>query len=780
MGTIGQPIPRVEDDRFLRGAATYTGDLSFGRMAWLVLVRSTVAHAEVRSINVEDALSMPGVLGTIGLEDLEQAGVGTFSNRIRYAAPDGSPMFEPPRSPLARGRVRYVGEPIVAIVAESLGQAQDAADSVVVDYEELPPAATIEAALSGDAPIIWDQAVGNIAFEHRLGNSEATDAAFAQAAHVTALDLRINRVTASPMEPRVAVARPDLRQGRMILYATTQTPHSLRTELSEHILGVPAALLRVVALDVGGAFGMKSNDFSEYALCILAAQKFGRPVKWMSSRSEAFLSDHHARDNLWRVELALDRNHDFLALRSHSRANLGAYLAYAGTHQATNNVGGVAGLYRIPAMSALIHGVYTNTQPVSPYRGAGRPEATFAIERVIELAAAELQLDPVELRRQNLIQPEEMPYKTGLVFTYDSGNFPVLLETVLSAGDWEGFDARRKSSRAAGKLRGRGLALAIEIAGGPPGTPFEEYASLTIDPSGSAFAQLGTHSQGQGHETAFRQILSERLHLGLAEIHLTFGDTDKVPHGKGTFGSRSIGAAGAALETCYAEIVDKAKRIAGHHLECAVEDIEFRSDGFFVAGSDRSISLRQVAALAYTPARLPSDLSPGLSAAHTVSTKGPTFPNSAHVCEIEIDIETGLIKVERYLVVDDVGTIINPLLVYGQIHGGVAQGLGQALLESIVHGDDGQLLTGSFQDYAMPRADDLPSIGIESRPVPTGMNPLGAKGAGEAGAVGALAAVVNAVCNALAEYGVRHIDPPITSEKVWRLISGQKAKPPRA
>ncbi|MEQ9811840.1 MAG: xanthine dehydrogenase family protein molybdopterin-binding subunit [Azospirillaceae bacterium] len=775
MAWIGRSTVRVEDERFLKGRATYTGDLTFPDMAFLAVVRSPVAHARIRTIDVAAAETAPGVLWVIQPRDLVRAGVGTFSNRIRYKGTDGKPMFETPRTLLAGERVRYVGEPIVAVVAESREAAVDAADAVILDFEEIPALANLEAALAPEATQIWQEAPGNIAFEHLLGDKEAADRAFANAAHITQLEMRISRVTAAPIEPRVAVAQPDVRRRRTTLYCATQTPHGLRTELASRILRVPSARLRVVALDVGGAFGMKSNDFAEYGLCVLAAERLDRAVKWTADRSEAFVSDHHARDNLWRAELALDAEQRFLGMRTESFANLGAYLAYAGTHQATNNVGGLAGVYRTPAMVARVCGVYTNTQSVSPYRGAGRPEATFVVERLVETAAAELGIDPVELRRRNLIQPDEMPFKTGLVFTYDCGDFPNLMERALAEGDWDGFSYRREVSEARGRLRGRGLAMAIEIAGGPPGTPFEEFASLTIDASGSAFARVGTHSHGQGHETAFRQILAEWLGLPPDWIDIAYGDTDEVPHGRGTYGSRSIGAAGAALAACRDEIINKAKRIAAHSLEADSDDVTFRDGAFVIDGTNRGMSLKDVAAAAYQPAMLPKDVEAGLSAAHIVSTKGPTFPNSAHVCEVEIDRETGVVSVERYRVVDDVGTVVNPLLLHGQIHGGVAQGIGQALLENVVHDGDGQLLSGSFQDYAMPRASDLPMISIDSQGVPTAMTPLGTKGAGEAGAVGALVAVTNAVCDALRPFGVVHLDPPITSEKVWCAMQSGNA-----
>ncbi len=519
---------------------------------------------------------------------------------------------------------------------------------------------------------------------------------------------------------------------------------------------------------------MKGSPYPEDALVLLAARRTGRPVRWLATRSESLLSDFHARDVHARIALALAPDGTFLALRFDSTANLGAYLAFNTPHSSTNNLGGLAGVYRTPHICCTVRGAYTNTQPNAPYRGAGRPESTYALERVIDQAAIEMNIDRVELRRRNLIQPGQMPYKTGLVFTYDSGNFPENMRLALEAADIQNYPARRQASQTHGRLRGWGLANAIEIASGPAHAPNEEGAEIRFDPDGSATILLGTHNHGQGHETAFRQIAATQLGLDPARVRILHGDTALVAHGRGTFGSRSIAAGGAAFVRAAEKIVDQGKRIAAHILEAAEADIEFAHGNFTVAGTDRAIGIEQVARTAYLPASLPPGADLGLAASAIVATKAATFPNGCHVCEVEIDPDTGETHIDRYLVVDDVGTVVNPLLVKGQIHGGIAQGLGQILMENVVFDDTGQMLTGSFMDYAMPRAADLPSMTVLSNPTPTTANPLGVKGAGEAGTVGALPAIMSAILDALRPLGVTHLDMPATPQAVWSAISKAK------
>lgn len=765
---IGDPVPRFEDARLLTGHGRYTDDVKLDRQSYLCVVRSPHSRARIVSTDITATATAPGVLCVVTGSDLVD--LGTFSNRIRRPGAGGEPMFEPPRRVLPLEEVRYVGEAVAAVVAESPQQARDAAELVDIQYEPLPAVASIEAAMASGASAVWREVPDNVAFVYTVGDRDAVNKAFSSANHVVTLTTRINRVTANPIEPRSALADCDPASGRLTLYASVQTPHGLRNELCARIFRMPASNLRVVAGDVGGAFGMKSGDYAEYALLVWCARLLRRPVRWTSDRSEAFLSDHQARDNLWSLELALDHELHFLAVRARSHANLGAYLAYAGTHQATTNIGSLAGVYATPCLHVEVHGIYTHTHCVSPYRGAGRPEAIFAMERLIDHAAVELGVDRIELRRRNIVSPDQMPWKTGLTFTYDSGDFPTAMERVLELSNWRQFEERRAEAAGRGALRGIGFGFAIEIAGGPVGRPFEEYAEVRVDATGSVFIALGTHNHGQGHETSFRQISSEYLGVTADRIEIAYGDTDIVAHGRGTFGSRSMSSGGTALIAAAEKVKAKAKLVAAHLLESAAEDIEWRNGDFLVVGTDRRATWNEVAEAAYQSATLPEGVEPGLFARATVSASAPTFPNSAHVCEVEIDIETGVPRVVGYWVVDDVGRVVNPPLLYGQIHGGVAQGLGQVLFEDIHYDSDGQLLTGSFMDYAMPRAEDLPKVHVESCPVPTRANPLGVKGAGEAGTVGALPAGVNAVIDALRPCGVRHLDMPTTAEKLWRLI----------
>ena len=773
---IGESVPRFEDHRLLTGRGRYTADVRPGGEAHLCVVRSPHAHARIVSIDASGALAMPGVLCVVTGRDI--AALGTFPSRIRRSGADGRPMFEPPRRVLPLESVRHVGEGVAVVVAETPAQARDAAECVEVGYASLPAVASIEAALAPDAAAVWPEAPGNVAFIYTAGNREGVERALASAAHLVRLRTRINRVTANAIEPRNALAEIDLSSGRLTLHASVQTPHGLRNDLCGRIFGMPASRLRVVAPDVGGGFGMKSGDYPEYALVLWCARLLGRPVRWTADRSESFLADHQARDNAWDLELALDAGFRFTGVRALSHANLGAYLAYAGTHQATTNIGCLAGVYATPAMHVEVRGIYTHTHCVSPYRGAGRPEALYAMERLIDQAADELGIDRIELRRRNLVRADQMPWKTALTFTYDSGDFPGAFERVLEVSDWRGFEARRAAASARGRLRGIGFAYAIEIAGGPIDRPFEEFAGVRIDPTGSMLLAIGTHNHGQGHETSLRQIASEALGLAAGRIEILYGDTDQVAHGRGTFGSRSMSSGGAALLAAADKVEAKATAIAAHLLEASAEDVERRAGEYFVAGTDRSVSWEQVCATAYAPSLLPSGIEPGLYADATVCTDGPTFPNSAHVCEVELDPETGSIEVTGYWVVDDVGRVINPALLHGQIHGGVAQGLGQVLFEDIHYDAEGQLLTGSFMDYAMPRAADLPLFTIESRPMPTNANPLGVKGAGEAGTVGALPAAVNAIVDALRPFGIRHLDMPLTPEKLWRAMRAAESRIP--
>jgi carbon-monoxide dehydrogenase large subunit len=765
---IGGSPRRVEDVRFLTGCGRYVDDHRRDGAAHLVLLRSPHAHARILSVDASAARAMPGVLAALTAEDEAREGFGTFSNRIRRQRADGSPMFEPPRHLLARGTVRHVGEAVAAIIATSEAAARDATERIDITYEALPAVTDPSLAAQPGAPAIWSEQPDNRAFVFRAGDAEAVARGFAAAAHVVRGRFAIPRLAGCAMETRACLAEHDPGTGRYTLTVGAQTPHTLRQEIAQNILRIPTARLRVISPDVGGAFGLKGGDFPEYGLALWAARVTGRPVRWRATRTESFVADHQARDNVWEAELALDDEGNFLAMRARSWAALGASLAYAGTHQATNNLGGLAGPYRTPAIHVEATGVFTNAPPVAPYRGAGRPEATFVMERLADLAAEALGQDRIAIRLRNMAPPEAMPFRTGLVFSYDSGDFPGLTQAALAAADWEGFPRRRVASEARGLRRGIGFAFGIEIAGGPPEAPFEEHAAASLDATGSLVLRLGTHSHGQGHETAFRQIAAEELGVPPDAIAFVQGDTDAVAHGRGTFGSRSISTGGTALLGALHAIRDKARDIAAHALEVAPGDLEFRDGGFQIAGTDRGMRLAEVAALAYRPPALPPGMEPGLVAAVTRAPAGPTFPNSAHVCEVELDPETGELRVVAYLVADDAGRLINPMLAHGQTQGGVAQGLGEALMERVAFDASGQILSASFQDYALPRAGDLPDIETVSRGVPTAANPLGAKGVGEGGAVGAHAALVNAVAHALGRQ-VR-LDMPLTAEAVWRAL----------
>ena len=769
---IGASVRRVEDRRLLRGAGRYVSDIRLADAAHMVIVRSPYAAARIDGIDATAALAAPGVLAVLTGEQQDAAGIGGLQTIVQRHLPDGSPMPRPPYRPLCIGAARFVGDAVAAVVAETLAQAQDAAELLDIAYDPQPAVASASAALLPGAPAVWPElAPDNLCFQFNLGNRAATDAAFAAADHVTRLEFRISRVHAAPMETRSAIGEYEPVEGLYTLTAGVQAPHKIRTELAEHVLRVGASKLRLISPDVGGGFGMKGSPMPEHALVLWAARVTGRQVRWVSTRSEAFLSDYHARDNDSVVELALAKDGMFLGLRIRTVANLGAYLGFNTPHSSTNNLGGLAGMYRTPAIHAEIRGAFTNTQPMAPYRGAGRPEATFAIERVIDIAAGEMGLDRVDIRRRNLIAPEAMPFKTGLVFTYDCGAFERGMDMALEAADWAGFAERRAQSAARGKLRGIAVVNAIEVAAGPAKAPNEEGAEIRFDPSGDATILVGSHNHGQGHETAFRQIAHSMLGLDPARVRIVQGDTDTVAHGRGTFGSRSAIAVGAAMDRTSQKIIAQGRMIAAHLLEAAEADMEFAAGYFRVAGTDRAIRIEEVAKASYIPAKLPRGADLGLNAHAVVTTEDATFPNGSHICEVEVDPETGITQIVSYVVSDDVGTVINPLLVKGQMHGGIAQGAGQALGEQVLYDESGQIITGSFMDYQMPRADDFPLFPVLSNPVPTRMNPLGAKGAGEAGAVGALAAVIGAVSDAL---GVPHIDMPVTSERVWQTLQAKK------
>jgi carbon-monoxide dehydrogenase large subunit len=767
---IGQGIKRFEDVRLVRGAGRFQNDVNLPGQAHAVIVRSTHAHARIRSIDDAAARQAPGVVAIFTGADVARDGLGTMQMTLKRRRPDGSPMFSSPHRGLTSERVRYVGDPVALVVAETLAQAEDAADLVRLEYEPLP-SVTATADAIGGAPV-WDECPDNTSNIFEAGDRAATDAAFAGAAQALRRRYVITRVHAQYMEPRGALGVYDAGEDRYTLYADVQYPHRVRTALASNILKVPEHKVRVIAGDVGGGFGTKGWQYPEHRLVLWAARKLARPVKWACERREAIPADEHARDNVTDAELALDADGRFLALRVRTLANVGAYVSSDRNLLATfSNVVTLVGVYAFPAAHVEVRSVFTNTNSTAPYRGAGRPEATYVVERLIDDAARELGHDPVELRRRNLIPASAMPYRTPLGVTYDCGDFAQSLEEAVKLADVAGFSARREASRARGKLRGIAVVNPIERAAGAQ----PEFAEIRFAPSGSATLFMGTKNQGQGHETTFKQILHERLGIDPAEVRYIDGDTDRVAFGMGTMGSRSTVIGGTAVWTAADKVIAKGKKIAARLLEAAEADVTFADGRFSVAGTDRGLALKDVVRAAFQPAQLPPGLEPGLYETGTFAPKQDTWPNGCHVCEVEIDPDTGEVSLVGYSVVDDVGTVINPITLKGQIHGGVAQGVGQALLEQVVYdSESGQLLTASFMDYAIPRADTLCDMVIHSSPVPTKLNPLGAKGAGEAGTVGALPAVINAVVDALAPLGVTELDMPASSERVWRAIQAAK------
>jgi len=764
---IGQGIPRFEDPRLVKGEGRYVGDMVLPGMAFGHVLRSPHAHARIRSIDVGAARAAPGVLAVLIGADWQASGFGDLPVPGGLKRRDGSPLYRSPYPALAKERVRWVGDYVAFVVAETSHQALDAAELIEVDYEPLPAITSAVDAVAPGAPLVFDDCPNNICFVQLEGDKAVTDAAFARADHVVKHRFVINRVTAASMEPRGSIGVYHPAEGRYTIYTTLQRTHTFREELAKFVLRLPENKVRVVAGDIGGSFGMKSAVYNEVGLVLLAAKIVGRPVKWISTRSEAFLGDAQARDNVTDAEMALDRDGNFLAVRVKTIANVGAYLQVGG-QSFIANIGTLAGVYRTPALHADITAVFTNTNPVRPYRGNGRPEAAYVIERLVDLAADQLGFDPVELRRRNTIPPDAMPFRTGLTFTYDSGDFARNMDMALELADFTGFEKRRAEAERRGRLRGIGISNTIERAAAPS----YEGAEIRFDRSGAATLLCGTVNQGQGHETAFKQIVCDRLGLDPRAVQYLQGDTDQVFFGEGTGGSRSASIGGSACLLASEKILVKAKAIAAHLLKVPPDDMKFADGIFSSPKTNETLTINEVAKAAAIPSRLPQDMEPGLTATAVFNVAVDNFPNGCHVCELEIDRDTGVIEIVRYSVVDDVGTVINPLLVKGQIVGGVAQGVGQILMEDIAFdASSGQLVSGSFMDYALPRADNLSNVEVKSNPVPTPTNPLGVKGCGEAGCVGAMPAVANAIVDALAPLGVRQIEMPATPERVWRAIN---------
>ncbi|HLI22113.1 MAG TPA: xanthine dehydrogenase family protein molybdopterin-binding subunit [Stellaceae bacterium] len=763
---LGQPVSRFEDPRLLRGGGRYVDDMVLPRMAYGYVLRSPHAHARIRSIDTKAAKAAPGVLAVLTGADWEASGWGDLPVPTGMKRRDGSPSYKPRFPALVKDRVRWVGDYVAFVVAETLSQAADAAELIAVDYEPLPAVISGEDAVKPNAAKVWDDCPNNVCFVHLEGNKAATDEAFARADKIVKRRFVINRVTAATMEPRGALGDYNAAEDRYTIYTTLQRTHPYRAELANYVIKVPESKIRVVAGDIGGSFGMKSAVYNEVALVLLGSKLTGRPVKWTSTRSEAFVSDAQARDNITDAELALDKDGNFLGLRVKTIANLGAYLQM-NSNVFVGNLGTLAGVYRTPAIHADVTAVFTHTNPVRPYRGNGRPEAAYVIERIVDCAAKELGIDPIELRRRNIIPPEAMPFKSGLTFTYDCGEFATTLAKVQRVADIAGFAARRSEARQRGKLRGLGLSNTIERAAAPG----FEAAEVRFDSSGTVTLLAGSITQGQGHETIFKQILCDRLGLKPDQVHYVQGDTDKVAIGQGTGGSRSATLGGSAVLAASDKIIAKGKAIAAKVMGVELGDVAFIEGVFSSPRSNRSLTIGEIAKESLNPRSLPDGMEPGLVAGAMYSATVANYPNGCHVCELEIDEETGRVDIMSYSVVDDVGTVMNPLLLEGQVSGGIVQGIGQVLMEDIrFDPQSGQLMTGSFMDYAMPRASDVSAIDIDSHPVPTKTNPLGVKGAGEAGSVGALPAVGNALVDALSALGIDEVPMPATPEKLWRAI----------
>ncbi|MBL8699153.1 MAG: xanthine dehydrogenase family protein [Alphaproteobacteria bacterium] len=759
----------MEDARLLRGAGRFASDARPHGMLHAVVVRSPHAHAALRGIEVATARAIPGVVAVLTASDYLADGNRPIACAMRIANSDG-PVHLPPRPPLAHGHVHFAGEGVALVVAETQAAARDGGEAVVVDYAPLPAVADLDAALAPGAPLVRDDCPGNRAFACRFGDRDATQAALRDAAIVVRERFVIPRVAPSPMEPRACVAAFDPIDGQYTLRAGLQDAFGTR-EVLGRVLGVPENRIRVVVEEVGGSFGLKVAD-AELALACWAARVTGRPVRWVADRGEALLCDAHGRDAIAEASLAIAADGTFLGLAVELRANLGAYATIHGPGPALNNVGSFAGVYRIPACFVSVVGALTNACPTGPYRGAGRPEASYVVERLVDLAARRLGVDPAALRRLNMIPAEAMPYRTALTYTYDSGDFRRTLDRCLAQADYGGFPGRRAESLRRGRLRGLGIASVVERAGL---TPSFEQVEIRFTGTGDVTVLAGSTDQGQGHRTMYVQLVADRLAIDPARIMVVETDTARQALG-GSSGSSRVSAMGSGAALLASEkILAKARRIAAHALEAAQDDIAFVAGRFTVSGTDLALDWNQLAALSMDARRLPPGMEPGLGESGSFSLGAVSFPNGSHACELEIDPETGLVSLLRYVVVDDVGTVINPLLVDGQIHGGLAQGIGEALLERVVYDRDGQLLTGSFMDYAMPRADALCAFEVAYSPTPTRANPLGVKGAGEAGTVGALPAVMNAVLDALAPLGVRHLDMPATSERIWRAIRDARA-----
>lgn len=782
-GGIGASTKRREDVRFLSGTGNYTDDINLHNQTYVHFLRSDIAHGRIKNIDTSAASAMPGVVRIFTGADFE--GVGGIPCGWEITDRFGEKMQEPAHPVLAQGKVRHVGDPICAVVAETLEQARDAAEAIELDIEELPAVVDMKKALEAGATKVHDDLTSNLCYDWGFveENKAAVEEAFQKAAHVTTLELVNNRLIANPMEPRVAVGDFNRGTGDHTLYTTSQNPHVIRLLMGAFVLGIPEHKLRVVAPDVGGGFGTKIFHYAEEAFCTFAAKAINRPVKWTSTRSEAFMSDAHGRDHVSTIQLALDADNNFTALRTDTYANMGAYLSTFAPSVPTWLHGTLmAGNYKTPLVYVNVKAVFTNTVPVDAYRGAGRPEATFQLERVVDKAALELGVDPVALRRQNFIT--EFPYATPVAVEYDTGDYHATMDKLTQVADFAGFEARRAESKAKGKLRGFGVNCYIEACGIAPSNlvgqlgaraGLYESATVRVNATGGLVVMTGSHSHGQGHETAFPQVIADMIGIDASMVEIEHGDTDKAPMGMGTYGSRSLAVGGSAMVRATEKIINKAKKIAAHLMEASEGDIELKDGQFSVAGTDKSVAWGDVTLAAYVPHNYPlEDIEPGLEETAFYDPANFTYPSGAYCCEVEVDPDTGKVTIERFAAADDFGNIVNPMIVSGQVHGGIAQGIGQALLEGAAYDENGQLLTGSYMDYAMPRASDVPFYTVDhSCQTPCTHNPLGVKGCGEAGAIGSPPAVVNAVVDALRSAGkdITHIDMPLSPARVWAAMN---------
>jgi len=774
---IGASVKRKEDLRFITGNGHYTDDINQPGQAYAVILRSPYARAKIGAVDATAALAVEGVVAVLTGVDMAADGLGDIPCGWLVKQKDGSDMVSAPHPPLAVSVANYVGEPYGLVIADTLQAARLGAEAVETDFTELDP--VVDPTLATRSEEIHEGVPGNLAFDWELGEKEATDAALASAAHVCRIDLTNNRLIPNAIEPRAAVGVYDHPSGEHTLYTTSQNPHLERLILSAFVQVAPEHKLRIIAPDVGGGFGSKIFIYAEETAVIWAARRIRRPIKWTAERGESFLSDAHGRDHTTHAELGLDENGKFVALKVQTVANLGAYLSTFGSSVPTYLYGTLlAGQYTTPNIYVEVQGVYTNTAPVDAYRGAGRPEATYVVERIVETAARELGRDPIELRRSNMIQPDQFPYETPVALVYDTGNYEASLDKALEMIDYAGFAERRAAAEANGKRRGIGLACYIEACGLAPsqlaiqlgaGVGLYESGEIRVNPTGNVTVFTGSHSHGQGHETTFAQVVSSKLGIAFEDIEVVHGDTGRVEFGLGTYGSRSIAVGGSALVVAADKLIAKGRRIAAHILEADLDAVEFEAGNFVVKDSNQSMSFGEVAFAAYVPANYPEDLEPGFSEKAFYDPENFTYPAGTHIAEVEIDPETGVVDLVDFVAVDDFGSIINPMIVEGQVHGGLAQGAGQALLEHGIYDSYGQLITGSLMDYCMPRADDMPDFRVDTTITPCTHNPLGVKGCGEAGAIGSPAAIMNAVTDAA---GTNDLSMPATPEKVWRAMRG--------